>query len=60
MKKIYLTIVMLPKTLSNLFSNVITLLEISQNDYNVFVEEIRNPNLKAISKYRFILVFWQC
>lgn len=39
------------KILSNFFSNVINLLGISQNYCEVFREEIRDPTLKAVSKY---------
>ena len=39
------------KFLNNFFSNVIKLLGISQNHCQVFMGGIRDPTLKAISKY---------
>ena len=40
------------KILNNFFSDVIKLFGISQNDCVAFVEEITDPSLKAILKYR--------
>lgn len=39
------------KSLNN-SSNVMKLLDVSQNDCQAFVNEIRNTNLKAILKYK--------